>query len=56
MKTEDPVRSPELKHWTGRLVLWWVTTWESRLLYVLLFAPPCLEEVVRCTQASPGLD
>ena len=37
VKTEDPVRSPELKHRTGRLVLRWVTTWESRLLYVLLF-------------------
>ena len=37
VKTEDPVRSPELKHRTGRLVLRWVTTWESRLLYVLYF-------------------
>ena len=36
-KTEDPVRSPVLKLRTGRLVLWWVTTWEYRLLYVLHF-------------------
>ena len=36
-KTEDPVRSPVLKLRTGRLVLWWVTTWEYRLLYVFAF-------------------
>ncbi|KAF2863068.1 hypothetical protein K470DRAFT_241710, partial [Piedraia hortae CBS 480.64] len=36
-KTEDPVRSPELKLQTGGLVLRWVTTWESPLLYVLFF-------------------
>lgn len=35
--TRDPVRSPIFKLRTGRLVLRWVTTWESRLLYVLLF-------------------
>jgi len=32
--TEDPVRSPVLKLQTGGLVLRWVTTWESPLLYV----------------------
>jgi hypothetical protein len=31
----DPVRSPVLKLRTGRLVLRWVTTWDSLLLYVL---------------------
>ena len=36
-RTEDPVRSPELKLRTGRLVLRWVTTGEYRLLYVLPF-------------------
>ena len=29
--------SPEFKLRTGRLVLRWVTTWESRPLYALLF-------------------
>lgn len=37
MNIEDPVRSPVLKHLTARLVLRWVTTWESRVLYVLPF-------------------
>ena len=43
-RTEDPVRSPELKLRTGRLVLRWVTTWEYRLPYVLLFDRPSCEE------------
>ena len=33
-KTEIPVRSSELKLLAGGLVLRWVTTWESPLLYV----------------------
>jgi hypothetical protein len=41
MNTELPVRSAVLKHCTGGLVVRWVTTSESPLLYVfdLLFAP-----------------
>jgi hypothetical protein len=39
MKTELPVRSAVLKHRTGGLVVRWVTTSESPLLYVFaLFA------------------
>jgi hypothetical protein len=34
MKTELPVRSAVLKHRTGGLVVRWVTTSESPLLYV----------------------
>ena len=34
-KTGLPVRSAVLKPHAGRLVAWWVTTSESRLLYVL---------------------
>ncbi|KAH0313576.1 hypothetical protein KCU71_g6912, partial [Aureobasidium melanogenum] len=37
LKTGHPVRSAIHKQLNGRLVLWWVTTWESLLLYVLLF-------------------
>jgi hypothetical protein len=36
MKTELPVRSAVLKHRTGGLVVRWVTTSESPLLYVIL--------------------
>jgi hypothetical protein len=36
LKTGHPVRSAIHKQLNGRLVLWWVTTWESLLLYVLL--------------------
>ncbi|KAH0367521.1 hypothetical protein KCU65_g4620, partial [Aureobasidium melanogenum] len=41
LKTGHPVRSAIHKQLNGRLVLRWVTTWESMLLYVLhfLFAP-----------------
>ncbi|KAH0023475.1 hypothetical protein KCU78_g5403, partial [Aureobasidium melanogenum] len=35
LKTGHPVRSAIHKQLNGRLVLWWVTTWESLLLYVL---------------------
>ena len=38
-KTEDPVRSPELKPCIGRLVVGWVTTSEYLLLYVFLLVP-----------------
>ncbi|KAG9948714.1 hypothetical protein KCU85_g4670, partial [Aureobasidium melanogenum] len=39
LKTGHPVRSAIHKQLNGRLVLRWVTTWESLLLYVLhLFA------------------
>ncbi|KAH0138730.1 hypothetical protein KCU67_g15393, partial [Aureobasidium melanogenum] len=37
LKTGHPVRSAIHKQLNGRLVLRWVTTWESLLLYVLLF-------------------
>jgi hypothetical protein len=41
LKTGHPVRSAIHKQLNGRLVLRWVTTWESLLLYVLhfLFCP-----------------
>ncbi|KAG9517593.1 hypothetical protein KCV07_g6048, partial [Aureobasidium melanogenum] len=38
LKTRHPVRSAIHKQLNGRLVLWWVTTGESLLLYVLRFA------------------
>ncbi|KAH0288228.1 hypothetical protein KCU62_g5334, partial [Aureobasidium sp. EXF-3399] len=37
LKTRHPVRSAIHKQLNGRLVLRWVTTWESLLLYVLQF-------------------
>ncbi|KAG9990884.1 hypothetical protein KCU78_g19810, partial [Aureobasidium melanogenum] len=37
LKTGHPVRSAIHKQLNGRLVLRWVTTWESLLLYVLHF-------------------
>jgi hypothetical protein len=37
VKTGHPVRSAIHKH-CGRLVLEWVTIWESRLLYVFVVA------------------
>jgi hypothetical protein len=41
LKTGHPVRSAIHKQLNGRLVLRWVTTWESLLLYVLhLFLLP----------------
>ncbi|KAH0285599.1 hypothetical protein KCU62_g7382, partial [Aureobasidium sp. EXF-3399] len=44
LKTGHPVRSAIHKQLNGRLVLRWVTTWESLLLYVLrLF---CLNSVL----------
>ncbi|KAJ5231347.1 uncharacterized protein N7469_005935 [Penicillium citrinum] len=36
-RTGLPVRSAVLKPHAGRLVVWWVTTCESLLLYVFLF-------------------
>ncbi|KAH0364674.1 hypothetical protein KCU65_g6562, partial [Aureobasidium melanogenum] len=36
LKTGHPVRSAIHKQLNGRLVLRWVTTWESLLLYVLV--------------------
>ncbi|KAH0288077.1 hypothetical protein KCU62_g5420, partial [Aureobasidium sp. EXF-3399] len=36
LETGHPVRSAIHKQLNGRLVLRWVTTWESLLLYVLL--------------------
>ncbi|KAG9684265.1 hypothetical protein KCU95_g13153, partial [Aureobasidium melanogenum] len=38
LKTGHPVRSAIHKQLNGRLVLRWVTTWESLLLYVLCFS------------------
>ncbi|KAG9514772.1 hypothetical protein KCU93_g9708, partial [Aureobasidium melanogenum] len=35
LKTGHPVRSAIHKQLNGRLVLRWVTTWESLLLYVV---------------------
>src|SRR6478609_4852227 len=39
MKAWDPVRSPLIKHVTGRLVVGSVTTSEYRLLYVFFACP-----------------
>ncbi|KAH0377020.1 hypothetical protein KCU92_g9456, partial [Aureobasidium melanogenum] len=39
LKTGHPVRSAIHKQLNGRLVLRWVTTWESLLLYVLSIIP-----------------
>ena len=36
-RTGLPVRSAVLKPHAGRLVVWWVTTCESLLLYVFVF-------------------
>ncbi|KAG9591633.1 hypothetical protein KCU77_g13250, partial [Aureobasidium melanogenum] len=41
LKTGHPVRSAIHKQLNGRLVLRWVTTWESLLLYVLLIVFCC---------------
>ena len=38
MRTGHPVRSAILKHQIGRLVVGWVTTSESLLLYVFCFS------------------
>ena len=42
-KTGLPVRSAVLKPHAGRLVVGWVTTSESRLLYVFLFVLFCFQ-------------
>ncbi|KAH0148222.1 hypothetical protein KCU67_g11534, partial [Aureobasidium melanogenum] len=42
LKTGHPVRSAIHKQLNGRLVLRWVTTWESLLLYVVFFVHRCL--------------
>ena len=39
VKTGHPVRSGVLKHFTGCVVVGWVTTSEFQLLYVLFFLP-----------------
>jgi hypothetical protein len=57
LKTGHPVRSAIHKQLNGRLVLRWVTTWESLLLYVLhfllhpLYISSSLDDVV--TQEAP---
>ncbi|KAG9903942.1 hypothetical protein KCU98_g22385, partial [Aureobasidium melanogenum] len=38
LKTGHPVRSAIHKQLNGRLVLRWVTTWESLLLFIFLFS------------------
>ncbi|KAG9665829.1 hypothetical protein KCU99_g9240, partial [Aureobasidium melanogenum] len=53
LKTGHPVRSAIHKQLNGRLVLRWVTTWESLLLYVssiisLLFCFESNDKVVSC--------
>ncbi|KAH0340029.1 hypothetical protein KCU81_g6922, partial [Aureobasidium melanogenum] len=49
LKTGHPVRSAIHKQLNGRLVLRWVTTWESLLLYVLHFDHPsfCTREHIK---------
>ncbi|KAG9512573.1 hypothetical protein KCV07_g9345, partial [Aureobasidium melanogenum] len=47
LKTGHPVRSAIHKQLNGRLVLRWVTTWESLLLYVLLFTTIIFEHFVK---------
>ncbi|KAH0380895.1 hypothetical protein KCU92_g7242, partial [Aureobasidium melanogenum] len=41
LKTGHPVRSAIHKQLNGRLVLRWVTTWESLLLYVFSILSFC---------------
>ncbi|KAG9590067.1 hypothetical protein KCV01_g12001, partial [Aureobasidium melanogenum] len=51
LKTGHPVRSAIHKQLNGRLVLRWVTTWESLLLYVLqslLFSPSAYAQTNFC--------
>ncbi|KAG9521545.1 hypothetical protein KCV07_g3408, partial [Aureobasidium melanogenum] len=51
LKTGHPVRSAIHKQLNGRLVLRWVTTWESLLLYVLFcfaFDLSCLRKHKLC--------
>ncbi|KAJ5984236.1 hypothetical protein N7481_006335 [Penicillium waksmanii] len=54
-RTGLPVRSAVLKPHAGRLVVWWVTTCESLLLYVfvhpLLFSKPAVLFVTTHTPA-----
>ncbi|KAG9592020.1 hypothetical protein KCU77_g8589, partial [Aureobasidium melanogenum] len=47
LKTGHPVRSAIHKQLNGRLVLRWVTTWESLLLYVLFFCFSLINEKLR---------
>ncbi|KAH0395001.1 hypothetical protein KCU89_g10780, partial [Aureobasidium melanogenum] len=51
LKTGHPVRSAIHKQLNGRLVLRWVTTWESLLLYVLLLNVPffCHRSICQCS-------
>jgi hypothetical protein len=54
LKTGHPVRSAIHKQLNGRLVLRWVTTWESLLLYVLLcflMQNTVMPSTVRCYSA-----
>ncbi|KAG9523378.1 hypothetical protein KCV07_g2577, partial [Aureobasidium melanogenum] len=63
LKTGHPVRSAIHKQLNGRLVLRWVTTWESLLLYVLhsllssllILSPPgyALTSFLKQTSSSP---
>ncbi|KAF1818461.1 uncharacterized protein K489DRAFT_327617, partial [Dissoconium aciculare CBS 342.82] len=54
LRTRDPVRSPIFKQLTARLVLRWVTTWESLVLYVLhLFALSALGKHLCSSVRSP---
>ncbi|KAH0354603.1 hypothetical protein KCU81_g1158, partial [Aureobasidium melanogenum] len=52
LKTGHPVRSAIHKQLNGRLVLRWMTTWESLLLYVLL---TFLHPPIKARSAAPGL-
>ncbi|KAG9811728.1 hypothetical protein KCU77_g19788, partial [Aureobasidium melanogenum] len=48
LKTGHPVRSAIHKQLNGRLVLRWVTTWESLLLYVLLLPYDAASSMAFC--------
>ncbi|KAG9945493.1 hypothetical protein KCU85_g7176, partial [Aureobasidium melanogenum] len=48
LKTGHPVRSAIHKQLNGRLVLRWVTTWESLLLYVLHLLVALLRATCPC--------
>ena len=52
MKTSHPVRSGIYKHESDRLVLRWVTTWESLLLYVFAFLHSVRSEVMRILEIA----
>ncbi|KAH0257502.1 hypothetical protein KCU91_g16344, partial [Aureobasidium melanogenum] len=54
LKTGHPVRSAIHKQLNGRLVLRWVTTWESLLLYVLFVQFCFCSHMIICSTLGCG--